>query len=131
MNQIIPGISIGNWPEARDHAHEFDLVVNVSIDAPNSGGPQFPLVDGPGNSAELFDAAVNRVVDAHRIGLNVLIHCVQGRSRSGAVVTRAIMRLQNVSCWEAYAVVRGARDEISIHPAFAEFIVRAPGGVQC
>ena len=57
MNEVVPGLWIGDWVAARDHASEFDTVVNVACDAPNSGGPQFMLVDGPGNSIGEYNRA--------------------------------------------------------------------------
>jgi len=75
------------------------------------------------NSAVLFFQAVECVRGSIADGKNTLVHCVAGRSRSAAVVVCAIRDFRKISWCEAYDLVASGRDEIRIHPAFAEFIV--------
>jgi predicted protein tyrosine phosphatase len=51
---------------------------------------------------------------------NVLVHCVQGQSRSGAVVTAYVMRALGLRYEAALAKVRDARPSVLLNSGFAE-----------
>lgn len=123
MTQIIDRLWIGNWQEAKG-ARGF-RVVTVAIDAPFRGHHVFGLYDGPGNTQALFDEAVKAVVELHRAGHQVVVHCVSGRSRSGAVAVRAIGSLRNIGLCEAYDLTAVKHDRLRIHPALSELLLQS------
>ena len=100
MTELIPNLHIGNWREASESDGFY--VVTVAVDSPFVGHKHFHLVDGPGNSQEVFSAAVDAVCDAHRSGKKVLVHCVGGRSRSAAVLIAAATKLTNRPMCDLY-----------------------------
>jgi len=65
-----------------------------------------------------------RFIDqALRNGGNVLVHCVQGISRSAAVVAAYLMWTRRLNATQALQVVRSARDQIWLNPGFQEQLV--------
>ncbi|KAF9268153.1 phosphatases II [Marasmius fiardii PR-910] len=68
-------------------------------------------------------SAVRFIHEAMRSGGVVLVHCVQGLSRSAAVVAAYIMWSSRVNATQALEIVRRARDQIWINPGFQEQLV--------
>ncbi|KAI3612299.1 mapk phosphatase 2, partial [Moniliophthora roreri] len=68
-------------------------------------------------------SAVRFIDDALRNGGVVLVHCVQGLSRSAAVVAAYIMWSSRVNATQALEVIRRARDQIWVNPGFQEQLV--------
>ncbi|CAA7260027.1 unnamed protein product [Cyclocybe aegerita] len=65
-----------------------------------------------------------RFIDtALRSGGAVLVHCVQGISRSAAVVAAYMMWSRRLNATQALEVVRHARDQIWPNPGFQEQLV--------
>lgn len=120
MNEIIPRLWLGDWMAAQCSSGLY--IVTVAIDSPFIGNEQFGLVDGPGNSHDLFHSAVSAAVQAHVDGKDVLVHCVAGQSRSAAVVVSALMAIQDLDWCHAYNLVIKQKPNVRIHPAFAEFL---------
>ncbi|KAL5511943.1 hypothetical protein ACEPAH_5162 [Sanghuangporus vaninii] len=56
-------------------------------------------------------------------GAVVLVHCVQGLSRSAAVVAAYLMWSRRLSATDALTVVRQAREQIWLNPSFQEQLV--------
>lgn len=108
--QVAENVCVGGWSAARDYGNQFDVIVNVAVDAPNFGQHQFELVDGPGNKQSEFDAAVSCVQSAIESGSRVLVHCVAGRSRSVVVAAAAISRARNMPFDVALGRVRLVRN---------------------
>ncbi|KAH8106039.1 phosphatases II [Cristinia sonorae] len=54
---------------------------------------------------------------------SVLVHCVQGLSRSAAVVAAYLMYAQQISSTAAINAVRQAREQVWINPGFQEQLV--------
>ena len=119
--EIIPGLWIGNWQSAETCLREAGWhVITVACDAPVTGAEKFPLVDGPGNEPALFAAAVEATERAMREQANrVLVHCVSGRSRSGAVIVKTLARLRGWSVYEVYDETTRRYDALRIHPALS------------
>ncbi|KAL0565199.1 hypothetical protein V5O48_016826 [Marasmius crinis-equi] len=67
--------------------------------------------------------AVRFIHEALRSGGVVLVHCVQGISRSAAVVAAYIMWSSRVNATQALEIVRRARDQIWPNPGFQEQLV--------
>ncbi|KAG7096754.1 hypothetical protein E1B28_004166 [Marasmius oreades] len=68
-------------------------------------------------------SAVRFIHEAMRSGGVVLVHCVQGISRSAAVVAAYIMWSSRVNATQALEIVRRARDQIWPNPGFQEQLV--------
>ncbi|KAF8238866.1 phosphatases II [Tricholoma matsutake] len=65
-----------------------------------------------------------RFIDqALRDGGNVLVHCVQGVSRSATVVAAYLMWTRRINVTQALQVVRSVRDQIWPNPGFQEQLV--------
>lgn len=103
MTELIPRLFIGNWHEAREYHYKDGLhVVTVAIDSEYIGDAHFKLIDGPGNSREEFDAAIDYVCKIYNNMERVLVHCVGGRSRSAAVIVAAAVRITGRSFCDVY-----------------------------
>lgn len=103
MTELIPRLFIGNWHEARDRHHKDGLhVVTVAVDSEYVGDAHFKLIDGPGNSKEEFDGAVDYVCRVYNNMERVLVHCVGGRSRSAAVIVAAAVKITGRPFCEVY-----------------------------
>ncbi|GBE80021.1 phosphatases II [Sparassis crispa] len=61
--------------------------------------------------------------DALSTGGVVLVHCVQGLSRSAAVVAAYLMYSRHIDATDAIQAVRAAREQVWIIPGFQEQLV--------
>lgn len=124
MTELIPGkLYVGNWQEAENAKRNGTFfIVTVANDSPFVGDAQFGLVDGPGNSVELFWEAVESVRELVREGQKVFVHCVGGRSRSVAVCVAAYRQLKDINLCEAYDQVIEKHDRSRIHPHISKII---------
>lgn len=122
MTEVIQNLFIGNWQEAKKASLLGMRVITVAIDSPYVGNEHFNLIDGPGNEKAIFDSAVDSVVKAHSEGKRVMVHCVGGRSRSGAVTCAALARILGKSICESYDMIAARHDPIRIHPALSGFL---------
>ncbi|KAG6821552.1 hypothetical protein H0H93_000061 [Arthromyces matolae] len=69
-------------------------------------------------------SACRFIEEALRSGGNVLVHCVQGISRSATVIAAYLMwRRRASNATEALQMVRAARDQIWPNPGFQEQLV--------
>ncbi|KAF4619364.1 hypothetical protein D9613_005104 [Agrocybe pediades] len=68
-------------------------------------------------------AACRFIDQALRSGGVVLVHCVQGISRSAAVVAAYLMWSRRINSTQALSIVRNARDHIWPNPGFQEQLV--------
>ncbi len=71
-----------------------------------------------------LDAAVDTIVAWRKQDWTVLIHCLEGRSRSGMVDIAFHMKTNGWSAAAAYAYVRGKRPQTCPNPAFMEGLLR-------
>ncbi|KAF5358937.1 hypothetical protein D9758_004767 [Tetrapyrgos nigripes] len=68
-------------------------------------------------------SAVRFIDEGIRDGGVVLVHCVQGISRSAAVVAAYLMWSRRISATQALELVREAREQIWPNPGFQEQLV--------
>lgn len=128
MTELIPNLFIGNWHEARAATKDGPYyIVTVAIDSPFEGHQHHLLHDGPGNSKDVFDAAVKSVCDHHRAGKRVLVHCIGGRSRSAAVIVAAATVLTGRPLCEMYDLLLYKHDGpgtgARIHPHLSTLLL--------
>ncbi len=115
-NEVVERLWVGGWHAARDHAADFDLIVNCATDAPHNGHFHFHLVDGPGNEQSEFNKAVSCVVEAMRCRRKVLVHCVAGMSRSLTVAAASIAKVHGMPFDMALSVCTKARGCDPVRP---------------
>ncbi|TFL00541.1 protein-tyrosine phosphatase-like protein [Pterulicium gracile] len=63
------------------------------------------------------------IEEALQYGGRVLVHCVQGLSRSAAVVAAYLMYSRRITPTQAMDIVRQARDQVWLNPGFQEQLV--------
>ena len=114
MTELIPRLFIGNWHEARDSRDFYKIT--CAIDSEFIGDQHFKLIDGPGNSPELFASAVDAVCEAYKSPHKILVHCVGGRSRSAAVIVASAARITGRPLCTIYDTLLGRHDCTRIHP---------------
>jgi hypothetical protein len=101
MNQILPyPLWLGHAGESRDFKKVFDLgvkvIVQLAAEEPSLQTPRelvfcrFPLLDGPGNRAELLFLAVSTVATLVKMRVLTLVTSGAGISRCPAVAAAAL-----------------------------------------
>lgn len=67
-------------------------------------------------------AAVSQIEawTANQAGAVLLVHCVEGRSRSAAVAVALLMRREKLSFPDAFAIVKKARPRIALRQCFVD-----------
>lgn len=124
MTEVIPNLFIGNRDDAKANIGNFYIITVANDPELNGiGNEKFDLVDGPGNDIHVFLNAVKAVVSSYRYQNKVLVHCHGGRSRSGAVVTAAIMMILNKNMCEAYDLLISKHIQTRIHPYLSKFLL--------
>lgn len=117
MDWIEPGLAIGNLEDAM--AHETLCAQGVCSVLTVSAFPTHPrsaldwrfvpLVDGGGNSADQFAAAVQHVADLHRNNPGLLVHCAEGKSRSVVIVALYLAKTRRWNPEQALSYVSARR----------------------
>jgi len=83
-----------------------------------------PIRDAPPvPSVKWLKEKVDFVEAHHGTGKTTFVHCFQGRSRSGLVVTAYLMRKHGWSRDEAIANIRAKRPELKPNAAFMELLM--------
>ena len=134
--EIAENLYLGSAKNAADAGSlsrlRITYIVNCTEDLPQfhedvSGGPEYnrvPLKDVPGASLfavrDSIEFVVSKIIDKLRRGERVLIHCLMGASRSVAVATLVLMKLQESTAMEAYARVSRARRAAKINRSFMD-----------
>lgn len=86
----------------------------------------WPIEDGDLPELGRLHLVVSLVAAAARSGLRVLVHCQEGRNRSGLVAALVVRELTGCSGARAVEVVRAARPGMLGNRAFADFITPLP-----
>lgn len=122
MNELTSNLYISDAPSVRDleDDHDFDLVVTLGYfdsfgyerPAASDTGDEYVFPDGP-HDYSVFEAAVDRVLDALNDNQRVLVHCQAGVSRSAGVCTAVLAVQQNSAASIAFDRVRNARPKVN------------------
>lgn len=137
MHWIEAGLALGSLddvmqqPRLREAGIRSILTVNGF---PNLAHSSFvwrsvPLIDGPGNSSATIAAAVACLAELHRDHAPVLVHCVEGKSRSALIVSLYLARRHGISLQAAYAHIKACREAVDIDDALWEMGIRLLEGV--
>ena len=86
--------------------------------------PPIHLKDGPGNSFEQFENAVETLRERVNETPPVFVHCYVGISRSAAVVAAYLATSRDISLDEALEFISQKRPEICVNPALLELAER-------
>ncbi|EMA09925.1 Dual specificity protein phosphatase [Haloarcula vallismortis ATCC 29715] len=134
MDEVFPGLYVGTVADAGDQdllrRHGVDKVVSLTFDSPESGFPGsvsvecFEMMDGPRNDREVFESAVEKVVELLENGETVLVHCSKGASRSPSVAAASVAVYEGLSIEEAFERVANGRSAVDPH----EVLVRRAVG---
>lgn len=97
MDEIVPRLWMGGYPDWKKLVGNFDAVVSCSrmeypIPVKRFIHMPFDDVDEVINGDEIRETAA-KVANWHRKGYKVFVHCDAGLNRSGIVVARALMFL--------------------------------------
>ncbi|EPQ59013.1 phosphotyrosine protein phosphatases II [Gloeophyllum trabeum ATCC 11539] len=98
----------------------------IPSDLPESGISQLRIRVEDVDYADLLihlPSAVRFIHQALQDGGVVLVHCVQGLSRSAAVVAAYLMYSRRISATAALEEVRRAREQTWVNPGFQEQLV--------
>jgi hypothetical protein len=132
-NWITDCLAIGAFVAQPDGDFPFDAVMSLETWAPptvreliQSGSVDyrwFSIIDGYSfeNHEEIvkrFDAAVDQIHAWHAQDKRILIHCTAGVSRSVTTVIWYLMRYENFTWEDAYALVRQKRSIAFPNPRF-------------
>lgn len=124
MDQITESLWIGDIYDVQQRStSRFDAIITICQDnvGDNVGCEQYdhyPLSDGPPPSDaynpgefsyDLFEDAVNRIIDHVENETTTLVHCHAGQSRSAMAITAALTTLTDMSYTEAFNTVSNAR----------------------
>lgn len=133
-DEIIPGLWMSGMP---DPDWDLDgwgirLVVSLSEHLPPHAARRFewatsgdaagdgrivflhwPFVDGPLPDRSSCELVAGTVVAALRVGWTVLVHCQEGRNRSGLIVALVVRQIAGCSGADAVELVRSRRYSLS------------------
>lgn len=90
--------------------HAITAVVNVAQDLndpwyPNLLSIKIGLTDGAANLTSSYSLAMNTIIILLEQGHRVLLHCHEGRSRTAAIATLVVSKLNNLSKKEAFEFI--------------------------
>lgn len=147
-SQVHPGLWVSAMPAGSWPLEDWGVALVVSVadhlppqaarrfawgtrgDAVGQGRIVFlhwPIEDGDVPPLVLAELVAGAVTDAVRGGLTVLLHCQEGRNRSGFVAALATRQLLSCSGSEALARVRSARPGMLSNRRFADALEQLPG----
>jgi protein-tyrosine phosphatase len=120
MNQVFPGLYIGNQTASASYGAHFDMVVNCTPTvpfAPRQGGltVRIAIDDDPRRNPEMLQVACHSGIleKMHEIlsqpNKTVLVHCHAGMQRSCAIVAFYVMKFYGLDVPEAMAFIQRSR----------------------
>jgi hypothetical protein len=127
LTEIVPGVFVGSSSVALDEdllsragiTHTVNCVSQLVDSLPSLTNWTFPMNDGGDeNILSHVWSVVCFIETALVAGRKVLVHCIEGVSRSVAVVIAYLIVTQNVDYASAYRMVRTKRRVASPHPKF-------------
>ncbi|XP_038606164.1 dual specificity protein phosphatase 15 [Tachyglossus aculeatus] len=129
MSQVLPGLFLGSFADAKDAAqlskNKITHIISIH-DTPQTllqgiTYLRIPLPDAPEVPIKQhFQECVDFIHGCRLAGGNCLVHCMAGVSRSATVVTAYIMAVSGLGWEEALEAVRGVRPSADPNPGFRE-----------
>ena len=124
LTEIESGICQGADPGVIIPTH-IKVIINLRDDIINMPLPRYthaylwiPLQDNVFPGINWLDSLVDFIISQRKSGLDVLIHCAMGISRSALVCTAVLMKLHNLPVYKALQLLRSKRSEIDPAPNY-------------
>lgn len=123
LAQIEEGVWQGNVNDAAmvSKAREMGLIeketviLTVTIGSPLKGEYVFELIDEPGKcDYVLMTTAIEKLIQLRAEKKDVMVHCIMGQSRSGAVVCGYLMKRYNMSFEDAYKLLKEKKPDADL-----------------
>ncbi|XP_019328541.1 PREDICTED: dual specificity protein phosphatase 15 [Aptenodytes forsteri] len=137
MSQILPGLYLGNFIDAKDLEQLSRNKITHIISIHESPQPllqditylRIPLPDTPeANIKRHFKECISFIHQCRLHGGNCLVHCLAGISRSTTVVVAYVMAVTELSCQEVLEAVRTVRPVANPNPGFRQQLAEFGGG---
>lgn len=141
--EIIPGLWVSGMPGASWPLLEWEvsLIVSLSDHLPPQAGRRFqwgtngealgegkiiylhwPIEDGDLPEDEMASILVETIMAALRKKKKVLLHCYEGRNRSGLLAALVVRKMLNLSGKEALDFIRQKKPGMLYNRKFAEYL---------
>lgn len=127
MDTVAQNLFVGTAEDASDEAtvqdHYITVVVSLTHNDPAGDVPAdltheaVPMMDGPQNSRDAFERAVNTVLSHLAAGDKTLVHCSAGASRSPTVAATALAFHSGDDLNAAFKQIRDRRPATDPHDA--------------
>lgn len=121
--EIVSGVWQSGHPEA---ARRWDALVDLEGSHPPPRGVdvyvRWPIDDGPSPEHAVLVALADLVADLRDNGKQVLIHCAEGRNRSGLLVAAVLVR-DGMDSAEAISLIRTRRPGALVNQQFVQHLV--------
>ncbi|XP_017678064.1 PREDICTED: dual specificity protein phosphatase 15 [Lepidothrix coronata] len=129
MSQILPGLYLGNFVDAKDLEQLSRNKITHIVSIHESPQPllkditylRIPLPDTPeANIKRHFKECISFIHQCRLHGGNCLVHCLAGISRSTTVVVAYVMVVTELSCQEVLDAIRTIRPVANPNPGFRQ-----------
>jgi protein-tyrosine phosphatase len=132
--KINPFLYLGSYKNPIHNTKQFqelniDVIINCCNDITygsnqkhifeNYTVEQYPIDDGIGGSLLNFmDQIVDKIDHYLKLNKKIYVHCVQGRSRSPAIIIYYLMKYEKLTFDESFAKIKSVRPIISMNSNF-------------
>jgi atypical dual specificity phosphatase len=134
-SQILDWLYLGGYRNSSNHKEltvrtNIGCILNVAIECQNSFPDQFSykkydLYDNTDQDISAhFEEASEFIEEARKNAKNVLVHCIQGMSRSASFVMAYLILKQSMTLREAYGFVTAKRSIVKPNPGFLEQLIK-------
>jgi protein-tyrosine phosphatase len=134
-SQILEWLYLGGYRNSSNFKEltvrtQIGYILNVSIECQNSFPGEFiykkyDLEDTPGQDiSQHFEEASEYLEEARKSSKNVLVHCIQGMSRSASFVIAYLLSKQNMTLRQAYDHVFSKRSIVRPNPGFMSQLIK-------
>jgi len=134
-SQILEWLYLGGYRNSSNYKEltvrtQIGYILNVSIECQNSFPGEFlykkyELEDTPAQDIiQHFEEASEFLEEAQKNNKNVLVHCIQGMSRSASFVIAYLLSKKNMTLRQAYDHVFSKRSIIKPNPGFMSQLIK-------
>jgi len=129
LTQVLPQLYLGTEEDAEDAEKLIGLGITHIISIVGGGRYKdfypkhmyIPLRDnGRSDLLEKLQNSYDFTMESQEYGNKLFVHCQLGQNRSASFVIGFLMKLKNLSLYEAYSLVKEKRELIHPHKAYIE-----------